>query len=71
MVVRLPIESRDGRIAQAVRRLDGAGISVEDLAVRQPTLDDVFISLTGHAAEHENGDGRLASELVAVEEERR
>ena len=43
-------------IAEAVRRLDGAGISVEDLAVRQPTLDDVFISLTGHAAEHENGD---------------
>jgi ABC-2 type transport system ATP-binding protein len=55
VVVRLPIESRDGRIAAAVRRLDGAGISVEDLAVRQPTLDDVFISLTGHAAEHENG----------------
>ena len=50
----------------AVRRLDGAGISVEDLAVRQPTLDDVFISLTGHAAEHQNGDGRTASELVAV-----
>jgi ABC-2 type transport system ATP-binding protein len=58
VVVRLPIDSRDGRIAQAVRRLDGAGISVEDLAIRQPTLDDVFISLTGHAAEHENGDGQ-------------
>jgi ABC-2 type transport system ATP-binding protein len=55
VVVRLPIADRDGRIAAAVRRLDGAGISVEDLAVRQPTLDDVFISLTGHAAEHENG----------------
>ena len=70
VVVRLPIESRDGRIAEAVRRLDGAGISVDDLAVRQPTLDDVFISLTGHAAEHENGDGRQEGELVAVEEER-
>ena len=56
VVVRLPIDERDGSIAEAVRRLDGAGISVEDLAVRQPTLDDVFISLTGHAAEHENGD---------------
>jgi ABC-2 type transport system ATP-binding protein len=55
VIVRLPIEERDGSIAEAVRRLDGAGISVEDLAVRQPTLDDVFISLTGHAAEHENG----------------
>jgi ABC-2 type transport system ATP-binding protein len=71
VVVRLPIESRDGRIAEAVRRLDGAGISVEDLAVRQPTLDDVFISLTGHAAEHENGDGTQERELVTAEEDRR
>jgi ABC-2 type transport system ATP-binding protein len=68
VVVRLPIDSRDGRIAEAVRRLDGAGISVEDLAVRQPTLDDVFISLTGHKAEHENGDrpAEEAEEEVAV-----
>jgi ABC-2 type transport system ATP-binding protein len=65
VVVRLPIEQRDGSIAEAVRRLDGAGISVDDLAVRQPTLDDVFISLTGHAAEHENGD-RAAEEVEEV-----
>ncbi len=38
-------------IADAVRRLDSAGVEIEDLAVRRPTLDDVFISLTGHAAE--------------------
>ncbi len=55
-LVRLPISERDGAIAGAVRRLDAARIAVDDLAVRQPTLDDVFISLTGHAAEHENGD---------------
>ena len=55
VVVKLPIEKRDGSIARAVRRLDNAGIAVDDLAVRQPTLDDVFISLTGHAAEPENG----------------
>ncbi len=67
VVVRLPIASRDGRIAEAVRRLDGAGISVEDLAVRQPTLDDVFISLTGHAAEHENGDRADDEERVLEE----
>ena len=29
---------------------------VDDLAIRRPTLDDVFITLTGHVAEHENGD---------------
>ncbi len=55
-IVRLPISERDGSIAQAVRRLDSAGVAVDDLAVRRPTLDDVFISLTGHAAEHQNGD---------------
>jgi ABC-2 type transport system ATP-binding protein len=67
VIVRLPIDQRDGSIAQAVRRLDGAGISVDDLAVRQPTLDDVFISLTGHAAEHENGDRPEDEEQVAEE----
>jgi ABC-2 type transport system ATP-binding protein len=36
---------------EAVRRLDEAGVGVEDLALRRPTLDDVFLALTGHAAE--------------------
>jgi ABC-2 type transport system ATP-binding protein len=34
-----------------VRRLDEVGAGVEDVAVRRPTLDDVFIALTGRAAE--------------------
>jgi len=34
-----------------VRRLDAAGVGIDDIALRRPTLDDVFISLTGHAAE--------------------
>jgi ABC-2 type transport system ATP-binding protein len=34
-----------------VRRLSEAGVGVADLALRRPTLDDVFLSLTGHAAE--------------------
>ena len=40
-------------IVEAVRRLDEAGVGVDDLALRRPTLDDVFLSLTGHAAEDE------------------
>jgi oleandomycin transport system ATP-binding protein len=32
-----------------VRRLDAAGIAVAELAVARPTLDDVFLALTGHA----------------------
>jgi ABC-2 type transport system ATP-binding protein len=34
-----------------VRRLDDTGIAIEDIALHRPTLDDVFLSLTGHAAE--------------------
>jgi ABC-2 type transport system ATP-binding protein len=45
------VRSRAGAIAEAVRRLDDAGVGVADIARRRPTLDDVFISLTGHAAE--------------------
>ena len=33
------------------RRLDAAGVDISDLALRRPTLDDVFLALTGHAAE--------------------
>jgi ABC-2 type transport system ATP-binding protein len=54
-VVRVPVHQRTGTIVHAVRRLDEAGVDVDDLALRRPTLDDVFLTLTGHAAE-ENGD---------------
>jgi ABC-2 type transport system ATP-binding protein len=50
-VVAVPIAESRGAIAAAVRLLDNERIGVADVAVRRPTLDDVFISLTGHAAE--------------------
>ncbi len=50
-VVRVSVRERVGSIVDAVRRLSEAGIGVDDLGVRRPTLDDVFLSLTGHAAE--------------------
>jgi ABC-2 type transport system ATP-binding protein len=56
-IVRMPMSRERGGIAEAVRQLDSAGIGIADIAVRRPTLDDVFMSLTGHAAEHENGEG--------------
>jgi ABC-2 type transport system ATP-binding protein len=49
--VRLPVSRRTGTIVEAVRRLDEAGVTVDDLGLRRPTLDDVFLALTGHAAE--------------------
>jgi ABC-2 type transport system ATP-binding protein len=49
--VRVPVAQRRGTIADAVRRLDDAGIAIDDIAVSTPTLDDVFLTLTGHATE--------------------
>ncbi|HEX5496304.1 MAG TPA: ATP-binding cassette domain-containing protein [Mycobacteriales bacterium] len=40
-----------GFLPGVVRDLDAAGVAVDDLALRRPTLDDVFFSLTGHAAQ--------------------
>ena len=40
-----------GKINAALRRLDTAGVLLDDVGLRRPTLDDVFLSLTGHAAE--------------------
>ena len=41
---------------QVVRALDTAGVSVRDVTVARPTLDDVFLTLTGHAAEEVEAD---------------
>jgi len=40
-------------LVDAVRSLDSAGVATKDLALRRPSLDDVFLALTGHAAEEE------------------
>jgi ABC-2 type transport system ATP-binding protein len=52
-VLRMNVRQRSGVIVEAVRLLDQAGVGVDDIAVRRPTLDDVFLALTGHAAEIE------------------
>jgi ABC-2 type transport system ATP-binding protein len=49
--VSVPVAQRRGTIADAVRRLDDAGIAIDDISVRTPTLDDVFLNLTGRATE--------------------
>lgn len=49
--ISLTVRMRAGAIPDAVHRLDAAGVGVDDLALRRPTLDDVFLSLTGHVTE--------------------
>jgi ABC-2 type transport system ATP-binding protein len=50
------VRRRRGIYFDAVRRLDAAGVGVDDIALRRPTLDDVFLALTGHAAEEPDDD---------------
>jgi ABC-2 type transport system ATP-binding protein len=50
-LVRVPAGQGTGVLAEVVRRLDAAGITARGLQLREPSLDDVFLALTGHAAE--------------------
>jgi ABC-2 type transport system ATP-binding protein len=54
--VRVPLRERQGAIASAVRQLDDAGIAIDDISIVTPTLDDVFLQLTGHAAEEDGSE---------------
>lgn len=47
------VRSRVATMTEVLRALEGAGITAEDVALRQPTLDEVFLQLTGHRAEQE------------------
>ena len=64
-IVRVGVRHRSGAIIEAARRLDRAGVGVEDIAVRRPTLDDVFLTLTGHRSEPAGDDERTLEEVAA------
>ncbi len=54
-VVSIPVGGRGSdALIEVVRSLDAAGVEVRGLALRRPSLDDVFLALTGHAAEEED-----------------
>jgi ABC-2 type transport system ATP-binding protein len=50
-VIEIPVAATDGLATEVVRALDAAGVRVNDIAVRGSSLDDVFLTLTGHVAE--------------------
>jgi ABC-2 type transport system ATP-binding protein len=50
-IVRIPVREHRGAITSAVRRLDAEGIDIDDIVIRRPTLDDVFLTLTGRPPE--------------------
>jgi ABC-2 type transport system ATP-binding protein len=49
-------------LIEALRNLDALGVGVLDVALRRPTLDDVFLTLTGHAAEVEEAEANEKKE---------
>ena len=55
--VSLPVREGASVLAEVVRRLDAAGLEISDLALGRPSLDDVFLALTGHVAEAAGEDG--------------
>ena len=55
-VVRVPVSERRGTLARAVRLLDDAAVDFDDIAIRSPTLDDVFMTLTGRPPEPEDAE---------------
>ena len=58
----MPVSGGAVVLTDALRRLDAANIVLDDVGLRRPTLDDVFLSLTGHATEQ--ADGSLTDEPV-------
>lgn len=63
-----PVQNRIDALTGVVRSLDDAGVAADDIALRRPTLDDVFLRLTGHTAEAgaagEAGAGDTADETT-------
>ncbi len=49
--VSIPTRAGPGGLIEAGRRLTELGIALSDLGIRRPSLDDVFLSLTGHGAD--------------------
>ena len=54
----LPVSDGPQSLIQAVRRLDEADIRLADLSLRRPSLDDVFLSLTGQKQDQSNSRSR-------------
>jgi len=50
--VEAPVDGGARRMPEIVRELDAAGVLLDDLGIRRPSLDDVFLTLTGRAADN-------------------
>lgn len=60
----VPVSGGAKLLAEVIRELDSRGIEIDDIGLRRPTLDDVFLSLTGHVAEEKPEDGGTAEDTA-------
>ncbi|MCC5476573.1 ATP-binding cassette domain-containing protein [Streptomyces sp. NPDC059680] len=60
----VPVTGGAKLLAEIIRELDTRGIEIDDIGLRRPTLDDVFLSLTGHVAETAAQDEANGKEAV-------
>ncbi|MEX3103506.1 MULTISPECIES: ATP-binding cassette domain-containing protein [unclassified Streptomyces] len=65
----VPVTGGAKLLAEIIRELDLRGIEIDDIGLRRPTLDDVFLSLTGHVAE-EKTDSDNGSEKTGKTEKK-
>jgi ABC-type multidrug transport system ATPase subunit len=64
-LIEAPVIASDGLATEVVRSLDAAGVKVSEISVRSASLDDVFLTLTGHGAEDKTAKTRqTAKETV-------
>jgi ABC-2 type transport system ATP-binding protein len=64
-----PVRDGSAAVVTAVRELDRAGILTEDLGLHRPTLDDVFLRLTGRAASASDPAGQTPATASQQQEE--
>ena len=57
-LVSVQVSDKGTALVEAVRLLDDAGIAVDDLALRRPTLDEVFLNLTGRPTTETDKSGQ-------------
>jgi len=57
----VPVAASEGLTTRVVRALDLAGVQVNDVTIQRASLDDVFLSLTGHPTEDDNTEGSDAA----------
>ncbi|MEU6401556.1 ATP-binding cassette domain-containing protein [Streptomyces sp. NPDC046985] len=69
--ITVPVTGGARLLAEIIRELDTRDIEIDDIGLRRPTLDDVFLSLTGHAAEPGSAESRGETDASSDEDQDR